>query len=534
MSDTPEFDPPPYNPFKDKDDIRSPLPHWGAPDDDLFRLQVDEMLFDYKPDDIPHTILRRQQPRFRDTKIGKFVGVAVGLSVAGCASVPLSQYLNAPGVVASANAVAATPEEEADSARLEAAFAKLQAGDYRGTVVLDLGHGKYKGPQKDDAGNIERGPDGKPLIGIYDDPGAITIVGKKSIKEADIAEAMGARIAAQLIRRGYNVQFTRRIDLAENPHLSELTATERSILERLNSTRDVLANRFDERIETARAVTDGKPVMYLVLHADSSPNKERRGAGVSIHPRSSANSAAYRLSVALQIQYRDAEGGNLGSNAEKGIIPKQGGFGALFTPECTPEIGLGTRKVAIITPLPSGSGHAQVRNGLGTIPYSLIEMGNLSNKADTWRLRDQKWGSNFARATAEGVDSFFGREYEGVKAPPKPSKITVNGKEVFVVPTDPAAADKLSRDMAKAIPADKQSTTTLRSRTIQRCTPSGAKYNITIADYGIMKPQPDPKAEAQTTKAEPAKPEPSKKKAPDAARTPTDFAKRPEAPRTRS
>lgn len=512
---------------------------------------------------IHRTIIRRE-PRFRETIKGKLVGVAVGLSIGGCAAVPVTHFMSKPSAVsasAEANGVAPDSPEARDLAQLQEAFDKVQAGEMRGTVVLDLGHGDFKKQNKDGT------------IATAQDPGAVfEVPGGRDIHESEIVEAMGARLALQLIRRGYNVKFTRHIDLANNPHLRhfdpqtkaeimELRPTERAIIDRINSPVTVLANRFDARIETARqeAMTSEKPTAYLVVHADKSPNKDRRGVALSISPHTPANSASYRLSKSLQDSYRHAQAGSLIYNAEKGIIPGQKGFGALFKDDCTPEIGLGTRDVWIIAPKPVGDGFSQVRHGLGDIPYSLLELGNLSNASDRWRLRDQKWATNLARTTADGIDAFFAHEYEGVKAPPKPSTITVNGKQAQVVPSDPEAEKKLSYDMANAIPDDKAMTTSIRTRVVQRCEPSGDKYNVRIAEYVPIKPKPDPHAApavaaskptpnvqapakpvpakthvAKVESARPAIPKPAKPRTPETARKPSDHATRDSAPRTRS
>lgn len=357
---------------------------------------------------------------------------------------------------------------DAETLALQAGFARLQAGDSRGTVVLDPGHGSYMGTNDD----------GEPVQ--INDPGAMTHVPRGSetltIKESDITEAMAARMAVQLVMQGFNVQFTRKIHLDTNPHLSQLSPLERKVVGRLNSDREVLANRFNQRIDTAHAAApEGEKVLYLVLHADSASNTTRRGAGVYIHPDTPVNGASFRLAYSLQQGYRNDDSGNLGSNATRGVIPGQEGFGALFKDDCEPEIGLGTRQVTIIDPRKLGN----------TIPYALIEMGYLSNMADTWRLRDERWASNFARATADAVSTFFAHEYEG-RPNPTPTTTQVNGREVRVVPSDPASERRMLDTMAHDTPPDHA----LRVRPVTRCKPNGVRHTVRVADYVPNPPRP--------------------------------------------
>ncbi len=407
---------------------------------------------------------------------------------------------------------ASTPNASAQAyeATLTAALEQVQAGNARTTVVIDLGHGPYM--KRTDTGELKQ----------VNDPGAEKKVpGGKDIHESNVTAALGARVALQLIQRGINVEFTRRVDSRHNPHLKDLSATEHQVLAQVDSERAVFGEkqRFNQRIETARAAHARDPkAIYLVVHADTAPNKERRGSAVYIHPDTPTTSSSYRLAETLEQGLTNDRKGSLIINRTKGVVPGQEGHGALYNEDCTPRKGLGLREVGIISPDPVRS----IKNGLGSMTTVLLEAGFLNNDADVWRLTNGKWATNYSRVVAESINRFVGREYEGAKAPPLATTITVNGRQVHVVPNDPAAADQLSRDMANAIPADKALTTGIYTHVVQRCYPSGAKHGVRVSEYMLIKPKLDPK------------PEKTKKDVPDKPRKATDFAKRDDSPRTRS
>lgn len=408
------------------------------------------------------------------------------------------------------SASASDGSTELDSAALLASLERLQAGGQRTTVVIDLGHGPYK----------TRNADGK--LVTENDPGAIkSVAGGDDIYESNVTAALGARVALQLIQRGIQVEFTRSVDSQHNPHLKDLNETEHRVLAQIDNDRLAFdeKQRFNQRIETARDAHARDPkAIYLVLHADTAPNKERRGGAVYIHPDTPTTSSSYRLAETLEQGLTHDSKGPLIINRTKGVVPKQDGHGALYNDDCTPRKGLGLREVGIISPHPVRS----IKNGLGDMTTVLLEAGFLNNDADVWRLTNRTWATNYARVIGEAIDRFVGREYEGVKPPAAPATIAVNGKQAYVVPNDPLAAAQLTRRMAADIPADKGLTTGIQTRVVQRCRPSGAKYDVRIAEYMPIKPKLE------------AKPEKAPSTIPEQPRKPSDFAKRDDGPRTRS
>lgn len=411
-------------------------------------------------------------------KHGKKLALATAAIAAGGGCVHVVNNLNAPYTVSA-------PLREA-----------------RGTVVLDLGHGSYMGKDADGKPVEKADPGARVVLKTHADK-TVTLrnpaenetaadlgPGEQMINEADITAAMGARIALQLLKRGYDVRFTRHIDVKHNPYLKDLSESDREIIEVLNSDVTTLASRFNARIEQVHRANDGKkPVAYLVLHADKAVNNARRGGAVSVDPETPDDSASNRLSKSLQFHYREAKGGSLGSNATKGVIPDQKGFGARYDKDCSIEIGFGTRDVTIITRNPTET----VKKGLGDIPTSLIEMGFLSSASDTYRLRNQKWANNFARVTAEGFDNFFTKEYD-TKQPVVPEKpVMIGGVKAEKLPADPKKAATMVAAMQLKAQVDPRRPAEVRTKEVTFCTPSGKRYTENYAAF-VPKPKPQPAA----------------------------------------
>ena len=409
------------------------------------------------------------------SRTSKYMGAAMGsIGTAAMAASVMTmspQELIAPVTTASAasseQGTSAAEQEKLDE-ELAAMSARILAGEHRGTVVLDLGHGTYRKTGKDGV-TREIGDIG---ASFHNETTG------KTVHESDVTAAMGARMAIELIRRGMHVEFTRAVD-PENPHLQDLSDTQRRVLAQFNHAPAVLPTQYNHRVETARdARTKDPRTLYLVLHADKASSAQPRGGAVYIHPNTSVESASYRLAKTLQEQFHND---NLSRNQERGIIPGQDGFGALFTDDCEPEIGLGTRRVGIISPKPVGT----IREGVGDIPTVLFEMGFLSNASDVWRLTSERWANNLARKTVDGIDTFFAREYEGRKKP-EAEKISFQGKDAYILPQDPAASARITQKMTDDLPNAKVPTTSIVTRPTTLCRPNGVKYTARIAHYGTI------------------------------------------------
>lgn len=225
---------------------------------------------------------------------------------------------------------------------------------HRWRVVLDAGHG-----------------------GV--DPGAHAVDGHD---EKNLTLRVARKVRAELQRRGlYQVVLTRDED------------------------------RFIPLRERVTIARDSQAEFFISFHADSSPDRDVRGASIYTLSEKASDNEAERL--AGQENLADAIGGvNLGhENTDVANIlidlamretmnQSRKAAGILVD-------SFGTQDIRLVRNGHRSAGFAVLK--AADVPSLLIEMGYLSNPADAALLHDDRYIDRLVIAVADGIDAYFKR-----------------------------------------------------------------------------------------------------------------------------